>query len=80
MSVYDRAILPGTRPKAKPPIPIGSRVLLASCPHGEPGRVTGVQGGKISVRWSDLDYTGKHRPEALVLADTESSATTKEPT
>jgi len=70
MSDSHRPHLPGSRPlKPKPLFPIGSRVVLASCPSEIPGVVQGMRGKKICVEWRNLHYLGKHRPSALVLVE-----------
>ena len=45
----------------------GTRVRLLLCPFGQPGVVLGQNRGKIVVEWTDLEFTGRHRPEDLVL-------------
>jgi hypothetical protein len=51
----------------------GSRVLLASCPSGEPGVVQGTKYGRIIVHWPSLRFTGKHRPDALIRVTQEAT-------
>lgn len=46
--------------------PLDSHVLLKACPHGQPGRVTGISRGKIVVRWEDLQIVGKFQSESLI--------------
>lgn len=56
---------------AEPPkpdaFPIGSMVYLKSFP-GPRGIVQRTHRGVVYVRWSDLNFTGRHRPDALILA------------
>ncbi|MGB8481734.1 MAG: hypothetical protein WCE63_23270 [Acidobacteriaceae bacterium] len=49
--------------------PLHSRVLLKSCPHGEPGTVIGFDRGKILACFRDLDLTGRHTPDRLLLVE-----------
>jgi hypothetical protein len=68
MSDHPHLTLPGSRrPKPAMPFAIGAKVVLVSCPSA-PGVIRGTRGRKVLVEWSDLNYTGKHRPEALMLA------------
>ena len=62
-----------------PPVefPPGALVLLDICPHGQPGRVTGFSRGKIIVEWADIGITGKHQPERLIHAVSETSQSRK---
>jgi hypothetical protein len=47
--------------------PLHATVLPKSCPHGEPGTVIGFDRGKVLVCFADLNLTGRHSPERLVL-------------
>ncbi len=49
--------------------PLHSRVLLKSCPHGEPGTVIGFDRGKILACFRDLELTGRHTPDRLLLVE-----------
>ena len=49
--------------------PLHSRVLLKSCPHGEPGTVIGFDAGKVRVCFRDLELTGRHSPDRLLLLE-----------
>ena len=49
--------------------PLHAKVLLKSCPHGEPGTVIGFDRCKVLVCFADLSMTGRHSPERLVLAE-----------
>lgn len=50
-------------------IAIGSRVYLRACRGaGEPGTVVGQIRGRLVVFWKGLSHYGRHRPEALELA------------
>jgi hypothetical protein len=55
---------------AKPlPFAIGASVALVNCP-GQAGTVKGMsRGGKIIVAWHGLNYTGRHSPDRLKLAE-----------
>lgn len=46
--------------------PLGSRVLLRVCQHGEPGLVVSHARGKLVVEWPDLQFTARFPPESLV--------------
>ena len=48
--------------------PVGSRVLLRSCPYGQPGTVLRIERRKVVVYWRDLDFLSRHSPELLILA------------
>ena len=68
--------LKSTRRPAQPSriaalFPRGSCVRLKACPDAEPGRVRGISGTRITVRWADLDYVGSHRPQTLELVEDE---------
>lgn len=60
-----------TRAELQKFFPLHSRVLLKSCPHGAPGRVIGHSRGKVVVFFADLNLTGAHSPESLILAVTD---------
>lgn len=61
-------VLHSTTPPKPQPFPAGSLVLLRVCPQGSPGCVRGMRRGRVVVHWPDLNYLGKHRPDALVGA------------
>ena len=64
--------LPNSRPaKRVLPFGIGALVRLRTCLCGQPGRVQGMRRGRVIVKWLDITYVGKHKPEALVLAGPE---------
>jgi len=44
-------------------------VFLKCCPADDVGTVTGTHRGRIVVDWGSLNYTGKHKPESLTLAE-----------
>ena len=48
-------------------IPLGARVRLQLCPHGEPGVVVDQKRGKVIVEWRDLGLVGKHAEESLMV-------------
>jgi hypothetical protein len=68
--VRNEAQLPGQKP-AKPTMPfeVGAKVLLKSCPSDVPGIVCGMQRERVIVQWPDLNYTGRHKADSLMLAD-----------
>jgi hypothetical protein len=47
-------------------IGVGARVLLKTCPHGEPGTVVRIERSRAVVLWHDLDYLARHQPASLV--------------
>jgi hypothetical protein len=63
MTGAGRALLP-VRKAPKPTIvfAVGAKVRLLTCPHARPGMVRGTRRNKVLVRWSDLNFVGKHRP------------------
>lgn len=60
-----------TKDEMNTSFPLHSRVLLKSCPHGhgETGTVIGFDRGKVLVCFLDLNLTGRHSPERLMLHD-----------
>ena len=57
---------------AQSSIPIGSRVVLRTCPDaGQPGVVTGSTRGKMAVMWADIapDYLRLHDAASLLVID-----------
>jgi hypothetical protein len=64
-----RPVLPGTKPKPPAmPFRMGTKVLMKCMPSGMPGIVQGVHRHRVLVRWGDLNFVGKHKPDSLVLA------------
>jgi hypothetical protein len=67
-----RAVLPNSKPKPAIPFPIRAKVVLKCCPSEIPGVVRGVKNKRVVVEWSDLGYTGRYKPQSLMLVtDTE---------
>jgi len=62
-------ILRNSTPAKPMPFAIDAAVYLRNCSSGAPGRVRGFEYGRVVVHWADLRFTGKHRPDTLVLAD-----------
>jgi hypothetical protein len=58
----------------------GTRVLLRTCPHGEPGIVRGTDRGRVVVEWTDLGIARRHRPEALQSVPIGTRSDTSPPT
>lgn len=46
--------------------PRHSRVLLKSCPHGQPGEVQGYSRGRVTVSFRDLSLSGNFSPDRLL--------------
>ena len=46
-------------------IPVGSKVYLKVCRHGEPGTVIRRERARLVVLWSDLDYIARHPEDSL---------------
>lgn len=59
--------LPLLKTAPPPAFQTGAYVNLKRCP-GPPGVVVRTRRGRVHVRWPDLHYTGRHSPDALVLA------------
>jgi hypothetical protein len=57
---------PPTPPKPEP-FPIGSLVRMRGCPRGALGVVVGTHGRRVLVRWSGLNWTGKHLRKHLQI-------------
>jgi ABC-type phosphate/phosphonate transport system substrate-binding protein len=71
MDALSRAVLPNSKPaKAVMPFQVGSQVKLRTCPDDE-RVVQGSRRGKVLVLWRSPHYTGKHKPRALILAQTQ---------
>lgn len=70
-------ILPGSRrvQVKEELLPVGTLVRLKNAPHGEEGIVTGSTRHKVVIRWPSLNFTGKYRPESLIVV----GAAKKEP-
>jgi hypothetical protein len=71
MPTTGRTKLPVLKIKTLPPPPQfapGARVALKNCP-GPAGVVRGMRWGKVLVKWRDVNILGRHKPEALTLAD-----------
>jgi hypothetical protein len=49
------------------PFAVGDLVHLRAAAFGMPGRVERL-GKRVTVHWPDLNFTGKHSREALILA------------
>lgn len=49
-------------------IPVGSKVYLKTCCHGQPGTVIRRERTRLVVLWPDLDYLARHPEASLVLA------------
>ncbi len=47
---------------------VGERVHLVDCLFGEPGRVVGVERGRVLIHWPGLEKLGRHKPERVIHA------------
>ena len=54
--------------------PVGSQVVLRSCPDAQPGRVVCIKYGRVRVRWDDLNLTTAHRANSLIAVTQECHA------
>jgi hypothetical protein len=54
--------------RAPRPFAVGDLVHLRSAAFGTPGRIERL-GKRVTVHWPDLDFTGKHSREALILVN-----------
>ena len=62
--------LPVLHTESKPePFVIGARVRLKTCPVGSPGIVQKVQRSRVAVFWPQFDFSGKYRPDRLILEE-----------
>jgi hypothetical protein len=69
-----KVYLPGSKPpKAAMLFEVGAQVRLLSCPHGLPGVVVKALRSRVVVRWPQFNFTGRYRPERLVLAAAEAA-------
>lgn len=55
-----------TRAELQKFFPLHSRVLLNTCPHGQPGTIIGWNRGRVLVCFHDLNLTGQHDPASLL--------------
>jgi hypothetical protein len=59
----------GAVPAMPAPFKLGQLVSLKQCPDAPPGKVLRVVRSRVEVRWTGLDYVGKHDARSLVLID-----------